>query len=484
MQLNFPNQMDPHFFAYGSFPIYIIYFTTYLLNLFQQTQPMFEQIIIVSRFYSAILSLILIPSVYFIGKKLADGKVGFFAALLCTFSTGLIQFSHFGTVEMWLAFLGLWLFYFSFVLVKQLKFRNIFIVSVIYGLLVATKISSIPLLIIPLISISLHYLPKIKPIKFALHALLIIFVAFVVFAITSPYVFMDFSSFVPSLKYESSVALGTLPVFYTGEFFNSISVLFQFTKIYPFLINPLMTILFIPALIYLTFIAYTKNNKSYLLLVACFLLFFLPQAFIFAKWTRYMLPTIPFMLLIISIALDYLLKKNALSIKHFVLSAIIFVGIIFSISYFFTFAKQDTRIEASFWAKENISANSSILSEVYDMGIVPFNTNFHRITLFNFYDLDQMPDKSLELKKSLSENEYIILPSQRILKTRILSPDKFTVGNKFYENLLNGSLGYKKIYETPCDIFCKITYLGDPISSFEQTANVFDRPTVFIFKKI
>lgn len=484
MQLNFPNQMDPHFFAYGSFPIYLIYFTNYVVNFFQKTQPTFEQIIIVSRFYSAILSLILIPSVYFVGKKLVDRKVGLFAAVACTFSTGLIQFAHFGTVEIWLAFLGLWLFYFSFVLVKQLKFRNIFIISLIYGLLVATKISSIPLLIIPLTSIFLHYLPKIKLIKFALYALLIISLAFVVFTITSPYVFMDFSSFVSSMKYESSVALGALPVFYTGEFFNSIPVLFQFTKIYPFLINPLMTTLFIPALIYLTFIAYTKNNKSYLLLVACFLLFFLPQAFLFAKWTRYMLPTLPFMILIISIALDYLLKKNALSIKHFALSAIIFVGIIFSISYFFTFAKQDTRIEASFWAKENISANSSILSEVYDMGIVPFNTTFHRITLFNFYDLDQIPDKSPELKKSLSENEYIILPSQRILKTRMLNPDNFPVGNNFYKDLFNGKLGFQKIYESNCDIFCKITYLGNPVFSLEQTANVFDRPTVFIFKKI
>jgi hypothetical protein len=49
--------------------------------------------------------------------------------------------------------------------------------------------------------------------------------------------------------------------------------------------------------------------------------------------------------------------------------------------------------------------------------------------------------------------------------------------------LFTGNLGFHKIYETPCDIFCRITYLNDPIYSFEETANVFDRPTVFIFKK-
>ena len=133
----------------------------------------------------------------------------------------------------------------------------------------------------------------------------------------------------------------------------------------------------------------------------------------------------------------------------------------------------------------NIPNDSQILSEVYDMGIVPFNPYYSKITLFNFYDLDQTPDiKSLELENFLSQSQYIILSSQRILKTRLINKDIFPNGHKFYNELINGKLGYKKIYETSCDIFCKITYLGDPVFSFEQTANVFDRPTVFIFKKI
>ena len=65
-----------------------------------------------------------------------------------------------------------------------------------------------------------------------------------------------------------------------------------------------------------------------------------------------------------------------------------------------------------------------------------------------------------------------------------MNKDKFPIGNKFYTSLLNEELGFEKIYETPCDIFCRIIYLGDPVFAFEQTANVFDRPTVFIFKKL
>src|SRR5258708_24874348 len=62
-QLRFPSQMNPHFFAYGSLPIYTIYFTGVLINVFNQlsssTVP-FELAILISRFYSAFFAMLLI----------------------------------------------------------------------------------------------------------------------------------------------------------------------------------------------------------------------------------------------------------------------------------------------------------------------------------------------------------------------------------------------------------------------------------------
>ena len=486
VNLQFPNQMNPHFFAYGSFPIYLIYFTAYFSNLITKSQLIFDQAIIIGRFYSAFLSVLLIPSIYYVGTKLVNKRVGIIAATFCTLSVGLIQFSHFGTFEVWLTFLGVWLFYFSLRLLKDLSLKNIVITGAIFGLLMATKISSLPLFILPIVAIILSLFEKIKTqkiylllIKIIIKIIILIFISFIIFAAFSPYVFLDFKSFLSSMRYESSVALGTLPVFYTGEFFNSAPILFQFLKIYPFLINPILTVLFIPSFVFVFILYLKKRNFSYLLLIACFLLLFIPQAFLFAKWTRYILPTLPFMYLMLAIFLEKFINKKILNI-------IIFISMVFAGSYFInTYTRDDTRIQASIWAKKNISADSRILSETYDLGIVPFNSAFRNISLFNFYDLDQTPDiKSLELENFLSQSQYIILPSQRILKTRLVKNDKFPNGYKFYSELVDGKLGYKKIYETSCDIFCKITYLGDPVFSFEETTNVFDRPTVSIFKKI
>jgi hypothetical protein len=188
--------------------------------------------------------------------------------------------------------------------------------------------------------------------------------------------------------------------------------------------------------------------------------------------------------LIIALALTDSLSSVKKRLQYLVLGSIIVIQIIFGVSYFITaFVKPDTRIAAAAFAKNAIPANAKILGETFDLGITPFPG--HQIKLFNFYDLDSnSPDfNSQTLQTALDESDYIILPSQRLIQIRINNSEGFPKGHAFYKGLINGTLGFQKIYETPCDIFCKITYLGDPVFYFEQTANVFDRPTIFIFKK-
>src|SRR5258706_11916075 len=69
-QLVFPIQLNPHFFAYGSFPIYLIFITGIITNLFHPLSVTFQQAIVISRMFSATLSLLLIPSVFYIAKQM------------------------------------------------------------------------------------------------------------------------------------------------------------------------------------------------------------------------------------------------------------------------------------------------------------------------------------------------------------------------------------------------------------------------------
>ena len=524
-QLSFPSQMNPHFFAYGSLPIYTIYFTGVGINFLNHvpiTVVTFSQAIVISRLYSALFATPLIPLLFVIARNIVtkqslrkdrhatelaardDGnRAGLIAAFLGTTSIGLIQFAHFGTFELWLTLFTTLLFWLC---LCKMTSKTTLLIGIVFGVLVSTKISSLILLPILLIVIPARRFEKASPlvgnagilrsrIKYGMtakitlqickHISLFLISAAFVYLITNPYVFADQASFFSSMRYESGVVLGTQPVFYTGEFFGTIPILFQFLSSYPFLLNPLVTFLFVPAFAYLLFKTIQKRNPYFLLLTSYFPLLFFSQAFLFAKWTRYLVPTLPFIYVIIGIFLSDVTKRLPRSLQSLAMTIIVLLCCLFSLSYFITaFVKSDTRVSAKEFAVTNIPSDAPIISEVYDLGITPFNDSFPKITLINPYELDNNnPATKQAMRTDLAHASYLILPSQRVLKVRLLNDKQFPNANKLYRELLSGKLSYQKIYETPCDIFCKITYLGNPTFRFEETVNVFDRPTVFIFKK-
>lgn len=516
-QLHYPAQMNPHFFAYGSLPIYAIYFTAVVTNFLSQITQFtsqapvfavtFSQAIIISRFFSALFATLLIPISFVLGKKLKNKNAGLLAAFLATTSVGFIQFAHFGTFEMWLTFFGTLLFWLCLEYLKAPKLKTLLLLSLCFGVLVATKVTSLALIPIPLAVLIVHSFqhtiqtPNLRPLRrvdirnsdflsfllFLKNMLFFVLIALLFYVLTNPFVFLAQNDFLSSMHYESGVALGTEPVFYTGIFYNTIPVVYQFLHVFPFLLNPLLTILFIPAFIYLLMLMIKRKSSHMLLLVAFFLILLFSQVFLFVKWTRYVMPTLPFIYLILAIAATHSnSKKISRSLRSFSMLIIIIVCTLFAFSYFRTvFITTDSRIAAVTFAQHAIPVDATILSEPADLGVLPFQDAFPHITTFNFYELDNnsLDATESQLQQQIATTQYIVLPSPRILQGRMENPTRFPKSYLFYKSLLNGNLGFHKIYETPCDIFCKITYLGDPVYWWEQTVTVFDHPTVFIFKK-
>ena len=518
-QLHFPHHMNPQFFAYGSLPIYLIYFTAYATNYVlslltpgpNPLDPTFSQAILVSRVYSALFATLLIPLLFSLGKKLKNENTGLLAAFFATASVGFIQFAHFGTFEMWLTFFSTLLFWSCLHLLKEKKFEYVLLLSLFFGILISIKISSLALLPIPLFvllifsfqntqknlttrSIRFSDFLKFKNAKllsflnFLRNTCLFIFIATATFIITNPFVLVDTKDFQSSMNYESGVALGTEKVFYTGNFINTIPGIYQLLHVYPFLINPLMTILFLASYCYVCYIAIRKRNSSYQLLAAIFLILFISNAFLFVKWTRYMVPTLPFIFLSVGIALNALTleNKHLARLLNFEVIILLILNCLVAFSYFkVAFVDVDSRVLAALFAQQTIPPNAQILSETSDLGALPFQEAFPHFDTFNFYDLDDNPMNATEMQlhEKIAKAQYIILPSQRVVQSRLENPTKFPKGYVFYKTLLDGRLGFKKIYETPCDVFCTIVYLGDPVYWWEQTASVFDHPTVMIFKK-
>jgi 4-amino-4-deoxy-L-arabinose transferase-like glycosyltransferase len=510
-QLQFPQQMNPNFFAYGSLPIYLVYFSSTLINFFtnchlsiNNCHVTFEQAILGTRTLSALLSILLIPLMYFIGKQLKNKQTGILLALITATSIGFIQYSHFGTYEIILTFFTTLLFFVCLKLLQKQDLFNLFLAAVVSGILISCKVNTVVMILIPLGILFINLLKNWKHVNLKFRflnvlygfsaALTYLLIIICVFMLTNPYAFWDLNSFLGTIHYESSVALGTESVFYTGEFLNTVPILYQIQHVLPFLITPFLMLLLVPALGFTFVKSILKPQRlKFFLLMVFLLLTFIPQAILFVKWTRYMVPVIPFLYcciaLFITAVLEYIKKYFQRYYRLALGSLIIGISVcfVYALAFLITvYIEPDTRLAAAQYATSNIPSDAPILSEVYDLGITAFNPYYNKIKLFNFYDLDNnysFEANPTTLRQSLETSNYIILPSQRILKIRLQNAKRFPLGNIFYRQLLSNKNGFRKIYETPCDVWCLITYSGNPINSYEETASVFDRPTLYIFKK-
>jgi len=482
---NLKECLNPHFFAYGQFPLYLGYGMVRVYKFFRGEllkSISFEEATLALRLISSFASVLL---VYFVVKvvqmlnKIQKDSLSFFASLLIfIFSPALIQFAHFGTTESLLMLFYIWLVYESLSLMNKKITLGSFLLttSVISGLAIATKVSSLIFMAIPVLMV--FYYHKNKLYKIFKSLVLYFSLSLVVGFIFSPHNLISFNEFLGAFHYESAVALGTLPVFYTRQFAGTIPIIFQFLKIFPYALGWPVLIFFIAG-----FFALPLNKQNNLLRFS-FLAYFLPNAFLYAKWTRFMSPVMPIMI-VIAVLLLLRAFKNVNNFRKVVGAILALSFIIPGVAYLSVYAHPDIRFTASDWINRNIQRDSIILSETGNVVDIPLtNTNNYQIFSFNFYDLDENKQLQLDLSQNLEKASYIFIPSRRIFMNH--SKEKYPLLREYYSKLSSDSLGFKKIAEFAA--YPKISFLGQTLLKFpdenaEETWSVFDHPVIRIYKR-
>jgi hypothetical protein len=372
---------------------------------------------------------------------------------------------------------------------------------------------------------------QVKSKNFKTFDFLIVFLTFAFLLLTlvlsiafSPHNLLNWQEFIGSIRYEIYVATGQTLVFYTRQFLNTIPVWFQLTKVFPYVLGWPIFILGI-----LGFFGLSWKNKYFNLLRFAILVYFIPNAFLFAKWTRFMAPVFPlisvFAILFLFKLYDFLIgniwtnskvkiqnsKVQFKSQKFFTFNFLLltFISILPGIAYLSIYQKPDVRFQASEWIYKNIPENAYILSETANVVDIPINnetmkqSNNYNIISFNFYYLDENPQLQEELKQHLEKADYIFVPSRRIFanhyceknfqfslprrqagifnfqsifnnKCQILK-QKYPILNQYYTDLFNGKLGFKKVAEFSAG-------LND--EQAEETWTVFDHPVIRIYRKV
>lgn len=516
-RLSWANKFNPEFFAYGQFPLYLAYLSAKIYNLTPWlkigTIDIAEAIFFL-RFWSAFAGVGTVYLVYLITKKISSHsplssithQLPLFATLLAAFTPGLIQISHFGTTESLLSFLLLFVVYLSILIYETKKTRYFIFLGIILGISFGTKITALiftapfGLMLVLMLKKAFAKL-DIKQkgfLKLLGKFLLTLSLAFIFTIITSPYLILAFKDSKSTLLYETSVATGKSPVFYTRQFINTIPVVFQLEKIFPYTLGwPIFILgslgLLISTILIVKSAIKRKTGKfdlSLLILLFTFLTYFFSQAFLFCKWTRFVAPIFPFWAIFGGITLSYL--SNLRNLSYLLVFISILPGIFFSQIYF----KPDIRFQASEWVYQNIPSGSKVLFDTGNVSDIPIlspnsltlskNPNYGLSkTSFDFYHLDENPKLISDLTRELSEVDWIFVPSRRIFANHMRFPEKYPQTAEYYKLLFSGKLGFSEVAVFYPYLKFKIfnsefQYSDEPA---EETWSVFDHPVIRIYQK-
>ena len=479
-RIHFFDQLNPEFFAYGSFPIYLyraIGDTLVIVTKNPNWTTEWSYINLIGRGVSALFSTLTIFLVFLLGKKIWNERVGLISAFLTAFTVSLIQTAHYGVTESMLIFWLILLALFSFKISEEPTIKNYLKIGLVLGLAASTKISAISFLIIPLTANILYHF---KHLKYHFIFLISLLVAFLVFAFFSPYVFLNHQKFLESMNYEIGVATGRLKVVYVLQFEKTFPYLFQLKNLI-WQAGPVAILGFI-AFLFLIFLAIKKRDKHLLIFLSFPILYFAYIGSWYTKFIRYMVPLIPFIILSTAWFLVEIQKKWHL-LGRIILTLALFSSLLWSIAFFSIYTKESTRITASRWIYQNIPKESKILGEHWDDGLPidlsPNHPNQYKIKQLTIYEPDDF--KKVEyFAQELSQADYIIINSRRLYGTLMNLPEKYPITSRYYELLFSGQLGYQKIAE----FSSYPTLLGITINddASEETFQVYDHPKVLIFQ--
>ncbi len=477
-RINYFSNLNPKFFTYGGFPLYIISFLAQIVgwsgNLYR--------IHLISRLVSSLASILSVFFVYEIANKLFGRKAGIVASVLFTFSPGSIQYSHFGVSDSLAVFLMIVLLYLSLIFVEKYSYKVNLLMGLVFGLAVGTKLQAFIFGIIPLTSILISQQRKFSTKK--LIKTIIVFIVSSVFGffITNPYILYEKSLFLNEVSLASAIARGDRLVHFTLQFLGVNSFTFNIENIL-WLIGPVAIFGFLFFLDH--FISIKKRFDKKLLVFALFpIAYFFYVNTWFAKFVRYMLPLTPFIIIAASGELIRI-EKFYKSLGVVVLTLFLAVSIFYGTAFFSLYFSPMTTYTASDWIFANVPKDSKILTEALDLrlplAIGGQDPSRYNVVELPMYEKDSS-EKTERLVNNLVDADYLVFSSPRFWKNIPKDSKNYPISSKYYEAIFDGSLGYEKVFET--NKYPSLLGIKIPDDKSEETFKVFDHPEVLIFKNI
>lgn len=476
--------LNPHMFYYGSLPLYIYVMIFKLWQGLGNTEISF---LVSSRMISAAISTVTVGVLYLLARKFLLSKGSLLATLVLALSVGHFQHGHFITTESWLTLEVVLTAYFSVLLLNEkeekAKWKWAVLAGIFWGLGIATKIVGLSFGIMPVAAVFGPTKSAFGGFRRVKNWILIMIIcgltAMIVGIIGSPYNLIDFQSFWREQSYMQGVTVGKFKPPFVIIYENTKPYIYQLIKIWPWIMGPAGVLAVVGVVGVLRDVR--EKRSKWLTLLIWPVIYFLAAGIWYAKFSRYMVPLLPFAAILAGKGAEVLLKRKGKIAG--ILGRWGVLGILggqIAYAVFFAnevYGKENTRIAASRWIYQNIPARATICGEHWDdnlpLSIENFNADIYRKMELAVYDDDNQQKIDTLLNKTAG-CDYIILSSRRVWYSIVRNPDKYPFTSQFYRDLFDERGNFKLVHEE--------RRLND--NGADETFQSYDHPPVLIFEKI
>jgi YYY domain-containing protein len=314
-----PNSpLNPHFFAYGTFPLYLLAAVYHTLAWLTHATggrfvppgggawDDFDHVTLVGRALSALFDTGSVVLVGLLGRRLSRPWVGLLAAGLVAVLPFEVQVAHFYAVDTVLAFFVLLTLLASVRLAQGQRTRlGVFpwgvwgdglLVGLALGLAIATKVSALPLVAPVGLAVVLRW--RRAGADDALLAVLgIAAAAILAFAVTSPYALIDWHTFRTQINEQTALSQGKLDYPYVRQFAGLTPYVYQIQQLLLYDMGLLPGLLALAGAGWAAWRVWRRWDDDWLVIVSWLIVYFAVIGSAYTKFTRYMLPIFPLLAL-------------------------------------------------------------------------------------------------------------------------------------------------------------------------------------------
>ena len=534
--------LNPHFFAYGSFPMYLLAALGNILAHFNPQVDTFFNLTLVGRAINAIFDSGTILLTGWLALLLVDDEtpgrryawnVALLAAGLVAFTPFQIQLSHFYAVDTMLLFFVVLTVLACVALVNTDKpIRWSLVAGVGYGLALATKFSAAPLFVPLFVAFMLRWYRRDFFSAFA-SLLLSCLIGLLTFVIAMPYALLDFQNFDLQVTEQGDLARGLLDYPYVRQFAGTTPYVYEGQNMLLWGLGLMLGLAACAGLLWLLWRVWRRSAGVWLVVLSWVIVYSIIIGSFYAKFMRYMLPVYPFLTLIAAAVLVAFARwaisyrtshrqqttdSDAISTDHeevvstgngfasrlmpimpalpilsYVAIAVVLIGTIFQgLALLNVYSVPNTRVQASLWIYSHVKPGSVLTYEQWDDPLpVAVGNNDPSIYQQATYTDNGQPTQGLDLygddttqkaqwlANLLPNLNVITMATDRLDKSIPRLPFRYPLTIHYYQLLFSGQLGFHLAAEFQNRPNLFGITLDD--SGADESYSVFDHPTVKIF---